>query len=181
MRREPWICCILATSLGCHARERYESSPTSTAAVTPSGEAAAPSSLPVPSATIPVHALGEVAELPLYRVKLVAERDCGSPTSAAQGRPLRSFGVELEVTNLSTDVLATNPFYATLVDNERYTYTTSLSGCTPQLPARFLNPQETVRGWVPFELPRNVVTVHLDYRPVIAGDAPQIARFRIKP
>ncbi|HEY5960614.1 MAG TPA: hypothetical protein VIV60_28870, partial [Polyangiaceae bacterium] len=48
----------------------------------------------------------------------------------------RAWAVELEITNTSSRRLAVNPFFATLTDSEKYSYTTTLVGCEPLLPAR---------------------------------------------
>lgn len=135
---------------------------------------------PPPSAESPILELNQTADFPLYRVKLVSQRDCSAANATTSRSGFRTWGVELEVTNLSPSPLAASPFYATLVDDQRFTYTTSLSECAPMLPAKLLQPRETVRGWVPFELPRDVVAVSLNYHPVLPGNASYVARFRLE-
>jgi hypothetical protein len=135
---------------------------------------------PPPSAESPILLLGQTAELPTYRVKLVSQRDCGAPSATAR-TAYRSWAAELEVTNISPQRVAANPFYATLQDEQNFTYTTSLVGCAPLLPAKLLEPRETIRGYVPFEIPHTTPSVVLRYHPVQRGNVHHVARFRVEP
>lgn len=128
----------------------------------------------------PIVKLGQTAALPTYRAKLVSLRECSSTSAVQTRRATRAWAVELEITNTGTDLLAASPFYATLLDDQKHTYTTSLAGCEPLLPAKLLAPNETVRGYVPYELPVATPSVTLNYQPVNRGAVSQIARFQIE-
>jgi hypothetical protein len=156
---------LVLTTLACSSTSQGDASSTSPAAST----FAAP----------PVLALGQTALLPTARVRFVSQRDCGNPRTQPPRPGNRTWAVELEVTNTSTHQEPVNPFYATLLDDQRFSYTTNLGGCEPLLPARFLQPRETVRGYVPYELPRSTQSVTLHYQgPNAGGASAAIARFR---
>jgi hypothetical protein len=173
MRATSWLLVsgVLAALLCCGRLDRGVPSPTASA--TSAGSA-------TPSAQPPILTLGGTAELPTYRAKLVSQRQCGEAYSAQARRATRPWAVELEITNTGTQRLPANPFYATVQDDQKYTYTTSLVGCTPLLPAKSLAPGETVRGYVPYELPLATANVTLYYRPALRGQIDSVARFRLE-
>jgi hypothetical protein len=154
---------ILCTLLGCQ-QEHGGNRPS--ASVAP----------PPPSVQSPVLSLGQTAELPSYRIRLASQRDCTGAVRTGN----RSWAVELEVTNTSAKKIPVNPFYATLEDDQKYSYTTNLVGCAPLLAAKLLEPNETVRGYVPYELPRTTAHVALSYHPIMLGNASYVARFQIE-
>ncbi len=171
MHSVPWL--MLAGVLGgllcCQRLENGEAYPA--ASVAPAA----------PSVQSPIVTLGQTASLPTYRAKLVSLRECGSASAGQTRRATRAWAVELEITNTGTDLLPASPFYATLLDDQKHAYTTSLAGCDPLLPAKLLRPNETVRGYVPYELPIATPSVTLSYHPVNRGAVSQIARFHIEP
>ena len=170
MHSAPWLLGfeILGLLASCQHLEKSETQPT------------LPVASAAPSVQSPIVTLGQTAELPSYRAKLVSQRDCAEASAVQNRRATRTWAAELEITNTGTEPLAVNPFYASLQDDQKYSYTTSLRGCTPLLPAKLLVPKETVRGYVPFELPRAVPNVTLSYQPVMRGSEYQVARFRIE-
>jgi hypothetical protein len=140
----------------------------------------APSAAPEASNSSSTLRLGQAAELPDFRIKFVSQRDCEARVVARARGGYRAWAVELEVTNTSSRRLAVNPFFATLTDDDRFSYTTTLIGCDPLLPARLLEPKETVRGFVPYALPNATTLVTLSYRPVLTSDRREEAKFRVE-
>jgi hypothetical protein len=134
-----------------------------------------------PSVLSPVLALGQTAQLPAYTAKLVSQRDCSEASGAPSRRTRRNWAVELEITNTSAARLPVNPFFATLQDDQKHSYVTSLTGCPSILPARLLEPKESVRGYVPYDLPFSTHAITLAYGPTLRAEAQQIARFRLEP
>jgi hypothetical protein len=148
--------------------------------VPPSHDTAEDAGAPTTSGTPQLLELGQVAELDQYRIKLVSQRDCETRPVARGRSGFRTWAVELEITNKSSRRIPVNPFCAKLVDGEKFSYTTTLTGCEPLLPARLLAPHETVRGFIPFQLPNTTPNVVLSYRPVTAGSRQQEARYRVE-
>jgi hypothetical protein len=134
------------------------------------GKASA-SAAPAPS---PLNATVEVAGL---RVRFVAQRECGSPEPGIPGAGRRLWAAEFDITNVSEEPRAVNPFHITLEDERRARYVTSLVGCAPLLPARLLAPKEHARGFVPFELPNPTSRVQLTFRSPNPKPVEAIARF----
>lgn len=133
-----------------------------------------------PSIQSPILKLGQTAQLPAYTAKLVSQRVCRDVHDGSTRRAMRSWAAELEITSLTTERLAVNPFSVTLQDDQGFSYRTSLVGCTPLLPAKLLEPQGTTRGYVPFELPLATTTVTLTLSPWFGADRAQVARFRLE-
>lgn len=126
-------------------------------------------------------ALGDTAALPMLRVRFVSQRDCGKSTSGAARSPMRSWAGELEITNTSSRRFPANPFYATLKDDQGFDYTTNLAECGTTLPSRILEPAESVRGFVPFELPATLDSVTLTYKPALGDQkSSDAAQFRVE-
>jgi hypothetical protein len=173
MRATSWllVSVVLAALLSCGRFDGGLPSPTASAVSTTSA---------TPSTQAPILTLGGTAQLPTYRAKLVSQRQCSEAYTAQARRDTRPWAVELEITNTSTQRIPANPFYATVQDDQKHTYTTSLVGCTPLLPAKLLSPGETVRGYVPYELPLATANVTLYYRPAWRGQIDSIARFRLE-
>jgi hypothetical protein len=170
MQSVPWL--LLSGALGgllcCQRFENGEGYPATSVASAAS------------SVQSPIFTLGQTASLPTYRAKLVSQRDCSGASAAQTRHATRAWAVELEITNIGANLLPASPFYATLLDDEKHAYTTSLAGCGPLLPAKLLGPNETVRGYVPYELPVATPSVTLSYRPVNRGAASHTARFRVE-
>lgn len=124
--------------------------------------------------------LGHSAQLQAYRIRLVSQRDCAPSITGHHRSALHAWAVELEVTNTSRELVPVNPFYATLQDEERFNYVTSLSDCGALLASKLLVPNETVRGFVPFEIPRALGQVVLTYRPFFRDGVDRSVRFKLE-
>jgi hypothetical protein len=142
---------------------------------------AAPPASSVRSTETPLLELGRSAQMPTYRVRLVSQRECSRAKASSHRSASRSWAAELEVTNTSRELVPVNPFYATVQDEDRFSYTTSLADCGTLLASKLLVPGESVRGFVPFELPSETRRVVLTYRPFSRGNVEQSARFALEP
>ncbi len=130
-----------------------------------------------PAATLrqPSAPLGNRTALPNQAVAVLSHRLCPEATTFAAVRDGITLALEVELTNLSRTPLLVNPFYFTVVDRDRVRYTTSLGDCPPSLAAKPLMPSQKVRGTVTFELPRSVMHLTVEYRPLDTEGA--LARF----
>lgn len=161
---------VTGVLLACHPRATLD------------GSAPDPSASATGTAQSPL-SLGDTAVLPMLRVRFISQRECGKPAAASNRSATRTWAGELEVTNTSTSRVPANPFYATLKDDQGYNYTTSLADCGTLMPSQLLGPSESVRGFVPFELPAAVDTATLTYRPILEAkppsSVPSAAQFRV--
>ena len=64
----------------------------------------------------------------------------------------------------SDNELRENPFYATLRDSQRHTYTPTFGGCRPALESMRMEKGDKTHGFITFEVPRSATGIRLDVR-----------------
>jgi hypothetical protein len=112
-------------------------------------------------------------------VRFISQRDCGSVEPGLPSVGHRVIAVELEITNRAATPLLVSPCHATLIDDQRFRYTTSLAGCAPLLEPAPLLPAGKSRGYVPFEIPTSTAAGMLVYETPQLGALQQAARFTL--
>lgn len=124
--------------------------------------------------------VGQSLEHPAARISLKSQRECGVASPSPSPNDYRLWAAEVEITNRSPLPLPVNAFHATLRDADNFNYKTSLTGCANILDARLLRQGETARGFIPFQIPKSVLSATLSYSFVAHGKAQTVARFRVK-
>jgi hypothetical protein len=123
--------------------------------------------------------VGQSLEHAAARIKLASQRECSTSSQDPSSNDYRLWAAELEITNRSTVPLPVSAFHADLKDDDNFTYTTSLSGCSNILDARLLRENETVRGFIPFQVPKSVQSATLSYHFTAHGKTETVARFHV--
>lgn len=89
--------------------------------------------------------------------------------------------VEVELSATGKLEVPSNPFYATLVDQEGNRFESTLAGCPPLLTAARLSKGQSARGWITFDIPESAVVHSLVYQPAVIGVAPPKAELLLTP
>ena len=169
---------LIGFALCCDFRDAAPERPSNLVAIAGSSGNATATVSSGPTVTQPARR-GETVPLPGMTVRFISQRDCGSVEPGLPSVGHRVIAVELEITNRSATPLLVSPSHATLIDDQRFRYTTSLAGCAPLLEPAPLLPSGKSRGYVPFEIPTSTVAGMLVYENPQLGVLQQPARFTL--
>jgi hypothetical protein len=124
--------------------------------------------------------VGELGRAANYNLTIVSLGECkvGRYFRPRPGYVL--LGVEMRFEAISDQSIPVNGFYAKLVDASGQTYSATLGGCEPTLPARRIRKPEKVSGVVGFEIPEKAKDFTLSYHPFIVGSMNQELHFRLR-
>jgi hypothetical protein len=100
-------------------------------------------------------------------MRISAPEKCAS---AGEGLgELTRLGVDVTVQARGSLQVPANPYYALLIDSTNSVHEATLGGCEPQLSPTLLEPGQTARGWISFDLPRKSVGLKLAYAPALTA------------
>jgi len=160
-----WLALFAALYLGCQTAQG------------PAGDSAAPrSSLPLAPGAGSVIAVGAWGRATHYEMRISAPEECASPGEALG--ELTRLGVDVTVQARGSLQVPANPYYALLIDSTNSVHEATLGGCEPQLSPTLLEPGQTARGWISFDIPRKSTGLRLAYAPALTalprGELPQV-------
>jgi hypothetical protein len=166
---------LVAVTLACGSSSAT-SQPAVISTATSESSATAPTnagSAEVPTeTTVPDLYLGDAVQESGYALTAVTVADPAKPGifyTAESGKKL--IAVEVDISNISGDMLSVNPLYATLLDSEGFVYQPELLGVDDQLSTYDLNPGEQVRGWIAFKVPEKAIAGSIKYSTALFGNS----------
>ncbi len=183
---------VFALLPGCKRRAHVDAAPSSSAAASAAPSASAVHSIQsaIPAANEiaetgppehkgPANPIGENVDAPDYRMMLVSVKECESKEYYHPREGNMWLGVEVKLESTSDNELRVSPFYATLHDSQRHTYTPTFGGCHPQLDSMRMKKGDKAHGWITFEVPRAATGIRLVYDPFVVGGPHQPLEFLV--
>ena len=123
--------------------------------------------------------MGEAVTTPAYSLTVRQVEECKLPRFFRARSGFIKLGVELEIQAHGERPLPVNAFYAKLTDGAGKSYSATLGGCEPALPAKRLEPSERASGFVTFELPAAATGLTFVYDPYLVDASPSGVRVRL--
>jgi hypothetical protein len=115
--------------------------------------------------------IGSVGITPHYEMTASVPEECSVPGAAGPDEGLTKLGVEVTLSARGAVQVPANPYYALLIDSERRVFEATLGGCEPALEPRLLEPGESARGLVVFDVPERSRGLELVYAPRLSFSA----------
>ena len=124
-----------------------------------------PTAIPPTIAPTPQLAkLGDVVEQDGYSLSAVAIEDPTQPSRLYKAEADKKLvAIEVVVGNVSGKKISVNPYNATLVDSDGFSYRPELGGRDDQIALVDLNPGERVKGWIAFKVPPEATPQSIKY------------------
>ncbi len=136
---------------------------------TDDAKAQAPVSAQVVGLEDRIYRIGETAANEVFQVRVLGVKTCTVEAHFQPPPGVRKLGVEVEISALSEAEVPVNPFYALIVDREGDRFEPTLAGCRPVLEAKRIQAQQSVRGWISFDVPEDLREGRFRYAPVVLG------------
>lgn len=167
------ICCLI----GCNKTEATPSqasdrsaSPAPVTGSTPELELTRPD-IEAPTLAPPAaaHPVGERGVARDYFMTLISVKECRvEPHFKAKPGHLK-LGLEVLLEGRTQQEVPTNPFSATLRDDQDREYSADLAGCTPTLRADRITLEKRAHGFITFEIPSDATGLRMKYSPFVMG------------
>ena len=126
-----------------------------------------------------VHPVGELGHARDFSMSVESSKDCPLELPFAPKRGDVKLGIEVSIQGTSDREVPVNAFYATLADARGDTYSATLAGCDPPLPAVRLTNGKSARGFVTFEIPKASEKLELRYAPLVIGPGVEELKFGV--
>lgn len=125
--------------------------------------------------------IGQFAETSYFRMRVHEQGPCLVEDYLKPAKGLRRLGVEVTLEATGAQGVPANPFYATLETREGNRFESTLAGCRPVLEAEQLQPGQSTRGWLSFDVPESEVPAQLRYEPLVLGAGRQTVLLSLEP
>ncbi len=101
-----------------------------------------------------------------YEMTASVPDECATPSTHGDG--LARVGIEVTLSARGAVQVPANAYYALLVDSDRRAHEATLGGCEPALPPTLLEPGQSARGFIVFDIPEQSRGLQLVYAPRIS-------------
>lgn len=126
-----------------------------------------------------VHPLGELGQARDYSMSVESVKDCPMDAPFAPKRGNAKVGLEVSVQGTTDREVPVNAFYATLRDARGDSYSATLAGCEPALPAVRVTREGSAHGFITFEIPKVSDKLELRYAPLVIGPGTEELKFSV--
>lgn len=114
-------------------------------------------------------AAGTWARSRYFEMRVSIPEPCPLPSRDPLDERYKRISIEVTVRASGDVQVPANPYYALLLDRAHDVYEASLNGCEAALTPTLLQPGQTARGWISFEIPKSSAELELLYAPALAG------------